>query len=175
MTVDLVILVAVAEDGTIGDGGSIPWYHPEDLRHFKRTTMGSPVVLGRVTYESIVDRLGHALPGRASIVLTGREAEAVVDADHIPDDRTTVHVVDGVDAAIETAESFDTDAAFVAGGRSVYEQFLPIADAMLITEVPGTYGGDTTFPSWDPHDWREVDRDTADGLSFVRYRRRTDR
>lgn len=170
--VDLVILAAVAEDGTIGDEGTIPWHHPADLKRFKRTTMGHPVIMGRVTYETIVERLGHALPRRASIVLSRRDPAAVVSADHIPDEDTTVHVVGTLDRAVELAAEFDVDEAYVAGGRRVYEQVLPIADGMVLTEIPGRYGGDTRFPDWDADEWVEVDRSTKGDLTFVRYQRR---
>ncbi len=166
---ELVIVVAIAADGTIGDDGTIPWHHPADLRHFKETTMGAPVIMGRRTYEAIVDRLGHALPGRDSIVLTRQPAGAVVDEAHIPDDRTTVRVAGDLDAAERAAADRAETAAYVVGGRSVYEQFLPRVDRLVVTEIPGRYAGDTRFPAVDWDRWTEADRTTVDDLDVVEY------
>lgn len=168
---DLVIVAAVAEDGTIGDGGSIPWHHPEDLRHFKRTTMGAPVIMGRRTYEAIVDRLGGALPGRTTIVLTTQPSAQVVDPAHGEGEGTAVLVADGLEAAEILAHARADDVAYVVGGRSVYEQFLPRADRLLLTEIPGTYGGDTTFPRFDRTRWTEIDRRSVGDLEVVEYER----
>ncbi len=71
--IDLTAIVAVAENGVIGRDGEMPWHIPEDLEHFREKTMGHPVIMGRVTYESIVDAIGEPLPGRTSIVLTNSE------------------------------------------------------------------------------------------------------
>ena len=101
--------------------------------------MGHPVVLGRRTYESIADRIGGPLPGRTNIVLT----RAGVDA---PDE---VVVADSLDAAVEAAAETGIDRAYVAGGATVYEQVLPRADRMVITELPDAHEGDTYFPDSD--------------------------
>lgn len=167
--VEIVLIAAVAEDGTIGDDDEMPWHHPEDLARFKRTTMGAPVILGRRTHETIVARLGTALPGRTSIVLSAQAREAVVDEAAVPADGEVV-VVDSVDAAVEAAAARG-DVAYVAGGRTVYEQLLPRADRLLITEVPGAYDGDTRFPPIDRTAWREVAREAGEAVAFVEYRR----
>lgn len=166
---EVVLIAAVAEDRTIGDDGEMPWHYGEDLKHFRETTMGSTVILGRRTYESIVNRLGTALPGRISIVLSGQTREAIIDEESIPTDGHVI-VVDSIEAALEAAAEHG-EMTFVAGGRTVYEQFLPIADRLIITEVPGRYDGDTRFPyvSWD--NWTEVSRVDGDEVSFVEYRR----
>ena len=182
----LTIIAAVAENGVIGADGEMPWHHPEDLQAFKERTLGQPVIMGRVTYEAIVDRIGGPLPGRTNIVLT-RTPERV-DASH-----RDVHVAETVDEAIElarqksegersdehTAQAGDErrkdGEAFVAGGGSVYEQFLPVADRMVLTEIHERHEGDTTFPEWDERNWQEVERDEREALSFVTYRRVTNR
>lgn len=171
-TLELVLIAAVAEDGTIGDDGSIPWHHPEDLRHFRQVTLGSPVIMGRKTYESIVDRLGHALDGRTNIVLTSRVASAVVDVSDRPDGETDILVASSIDAAIARAGETGASTAYVIGGASIYEQFLPEADGLIITEVPGRFDGDTTFPVIDTEVWEIADRTHDDPLTYVTYRRR---
>ncbi|MFC3959979.1 dihydrofolate reductase [Halovivax cerinus] len=164
---ELVAIVAVAENGVIGVDGGMPWHIPEDMAHFKRETTGHPVIMGRVTYESIVAGLGEPLPDRTSIVLTSRDLET-------PED---VVVVDGIEAAVRAAERADRDRhdrsgrAYVAGGASVYEQFLPAVDRLVVTEVDRSPDGDAFFPEIDPAVWREIARDERDAVTFLEYER----
>lgn len=163
----VALIVAVAENGVIGRDGGMAWHYPADLRHFKETTMGHPVIMGRVTYESIVEGLGHPLPGRTSVVLTSQDRE-------YPED---VVAVDSIENALEVAREDlavrdrDDATVFVAGGGSVYEQFLPVADRLYWTEIHETYEGDTYFPEVDWDDWSAVERDDHEELSFVVYDR----
>lgn len=169
---DLVLVAAVAENGVIGHDGGMPWHYPADLAHFKETTTGHPVVMGRTTYESIAADLGGPLPDRTNVVLSRSDPD-------LPDD---VVVVESVDAAVEAAEraaeARGVDVAYVVGGASVYEQFLPRADAMVLTEIHDAYEGDTRLPGWSEDDgwnaegWTAVERDDREELSFVRYERR---
>ncbi|MDQ2048978.1 dihydrofolate reductase [Natronolimnohabitans sp. A-GB9] len=163
---ELVGIVAVADNGVIGADGDMPWHIPEDLKHFKETTMDHPVIMGRVTYEGILEALGEPLPGRTTIVLTSRDLET-------PENAVTAG---GLEDALEAAERAarehhdDADRIFVAGGATVYEQFLPALERLVVTEVHREPGGDTQFPAWDRDDeWEEVDRDTHDGFDFVEY------
>ena len=158
---EIALIAAVAENGVIGVDGEMPWHYPADLAHFKKTTIGHPVVMGRVTYESISSQLGGPLPGRTNVVLT----RSGVDA---PED---VVQVESVDAAVEVATATGSDTAFVAGGATVYEQFLPRADRLVLTEVPGEPEGDMYFPEWDREDWVEYERVEREELAFVTYRR----
>lgn len=158
---EVAIIAAIAENGIIGDGGDLPWHYPEDLRRFKELTIGHPVVLGRRTYESIIDRLGQPLPGRTSIVLTTRKTE-------FPDG---VIPVGSIDTALAHAKRRD-DIVFVAGGASVYEQLLPRADRLLLTEIHEAYEGDRYFPEWDRDAWVERSRDERGEFAFVEYERR---
>ncbi|WP_327053339.1 dihydrofolate reductase [Halomicrococcus gelatinilyticus] len=169
---DLVLVAAVAANGVIGRDGEMPWHYPEDLAHFKETTTGHPVVMGRTTYESIAAQLDGPLPDRANVVLSTsdpdvHEAVAVVES-----------VDDAVDAAADAADELGVDTAYVVGGASVYEQFLPRADALVLTEIHDSYAGDTCFPEWEDgagwtaDGWEEVARDDREELSFVRYERR---
>ncbi len=160
----VVLVAAVAENGVIGADGGMPWHYPGDLRRFKETTMGHPVVMGRRTYESIADRLGGPLPGRTNVVLSRREDLELPDG--------AVHA-DGLDAALEAAADAldaDRDAVYVVGGASVYEGFFDRADELRITEIPESPDGDTRFPEID-EGWTEVDRETEGELAFVTYRR----
>jgi dihydrofolate reductase len=160
----LALIAAVAENGVIGVDGEMPWHYPEDLRRFKKTTMGHPVVMGRRTYEAIADRLDGPLPGRTSVVLSRRE-----DLD-LPEG--AVHA-ESVEAALDAAaEALDPDqeAVYVAGGATVYEQFLDRADELRITEIPEAPEGDAHFPAIGEA-WTEVDRETHGDLAFVTYRR----
>lgn len=167
------------ENRVIGVDGELPWHHPEDLAHFRETTVSHPVIMGRVTYESIRETLGEPLPNRATIVLTSQD----IDTSH-PD----VYAADGVAVALYTAlaiteenalsdpnyplrPDLNGDTVYVAGGGSVYEQLLPCADRLVLTRVHDTYDGDTYFPAFDRDIWVEVDREDGDTLSFVTYER----
>ncbi|MFB6121461.1 MAG: dihydrofolate reductase [Halobacteriaceae archaeon] len=158
---DVVIIAAVAANGVIGADGGIPWDLPADLAHFKRATTGHPVIMGRRTYESIADRIGGPLPERTNVVLTTRNLDA-------PE---SVRTAESVDVALHHAEQTGADRAYVAGGATVYEQFLPRADRMVLTELDDAYEGDTHFPTWDEDAWTAVARDERDGFAFVTYER----
>ncbi len=164
---ELVGIVAVARNRVIGVDGEMPWHIPEDLAHFKRLTTGHPVIMGRVTYEGIVEGLGEPLPERTSIVLTSRELET-------PEN---VIVVPGIREAIQASERAarerhdGTDRVFVAGGASIYEQFLPALDRLVRTEVDSEPDGDTHFPEIERDRWREVDRDEREQVTFLELER----
>lgn len=158
---DLVIIAAVAANGVIGAEGGIPWHHPEDLRHFKETTMGCPVIMGRRTYESIARELGGPLPGRTNVVLSRSDPD-------LPDE---VVVADSPDEAVAAAEATGAGTAYVAGGGAVYEAFLDRADRLVLTELHDVHEGDTVFPARDSARWREVGREERDEFDFVVYER----
>ena len=162
----LSMIVAVAENGGIGRNNSLPWYLPNDLKYFKQTTMGKPVIMGRKTYESI----GKPLPGRTNIVITRQ-------ADYQPEG---VKVVNSVEAAKELAESVclidGQDEAMIMGGAEIYALSLPYTDRLYLTEVHADVQGDAFFPEYDKSRWQEVAREdfAAEGpnpysYSFVVY------
>ena len=164
---DFVGIVAVADNGVIGKDGDMPWHIPEDLRHFKETTMDHPVIMGRVTYEGILEALGEPLPGRTTVILTSRDLETPENA----------VVAGSLEEALEEAETaarerHDADRIFVAGGATVYEQFLPALDRLIVTAIRDEPAGDTYFPEWNPEEWREDARDERDGFAFLEYVRR---
>jgi dihydrofolate reductase len=142
------LVVAVARNGVIGRDNTLPWRLPSDLAHFKRVTMGHPVVMGRRTYESI----GKPLPGRKNIVVTRNRAF------HAPG----CTVVSSLDEAWHAADG--ADEVSVIGGTTLFEETLPIADTIHLTEVEADVEGDTYFPPLDRSQWdeREVERHPAD-------------
>jgi dihydrofolate reductase len=135
------LVVAVARNGVIGRDNQLPWRLPDDLAYFKRVTMGRPVVMGRRTFESI----GKALPGRANIVVTHNSSFRAPGC-------TVVH---SLDAAWKAAG--DADEACVIGGTSLFEEALPTADVIHLTEVEADVEGDTYFPPFDRSQWRETE------------------
>lgn len=161
----VAMIAAVADNRVIGAEDGLPWHYPEDMAHFKQTTMGHPVVLGRVTYESIAEDVGGPLPGRTNVVLSGQPLD-------LPDGAVAV---DSVEAAMDAAREAlgpDQDTVYVAGGGVVYEQFLPLADRLVLTEVAMRPDGDTYFPAFDDAAWEVVERDDRGEFAFVTYERR---
>ena len=161
----LSIVAAVARNGVIGREGGIPWHIPEDMTRFRALTTGHPVVMGRKTWDSLPDRF-RPLPGRRNVVVT----------------RNPVWTADGAEraASLETALELldDLETVFVIGGASLYDQALPLADDLELTEVDLEPEGDAFFPAWDREAFEEMSRDarvSEDGtpFAFVTYRRRS--
>jgi dihydrofolate reductase len=158
---EVTLIVAVAENGVIGADGGVPWHYPADLRHFKHETTGHPVIVGRRTFESIVDRIGGPLPDRTNIVLSSGDPEVPAG----------VLVATGLDEALDAARATGAETAYVIGGQTVYEQSLPRADRLVVTEIPGSYDGDTYWPGHDSDRWVATDRRAlGDDLEVVTYR-----
>ena len=147
------LVAAVAANGIIGANGRLPWHLPEDLKHFKALTLGHPVIMGRKTWES----LGTALPGRENIVVTrapGYEAAGASVASSL-----------GGALALCAGEP----RVFVIGGGELYDEALPVADGLVLTEIQRDFAGDARFPRFDRSAWRETQRKPqtgADGLRF---------
>ena len=154
------LIVAISEDGTIGDKGKIPWHIREDLQRFKRLTMGHPIIMGRKTYESI----GKPLPGRTNIVLT-RSPNFTAPPE--------VLTCASLNAALESFRGQNHDSAFIIGGRKVYQLALPLADKLFVTEVHQRVNGDTKFPDYDRREWTETARENGPEYSFVEYARQS--
>ena len=136
---EIVIIAAVAEaDRLIGKGLDLPWRLSEDLKRFKRLTMGHPLVMGRRTFESLVHQFNGPLPGRRLVVLTSRGPFAAYP---------TIETYPSIEAVL--AALADAEVIFIGGGATVYEQFLPLAHRMELTLVEGAYEGDTYFPPFE--------------------------
>lgn len=159
----LSLIVAVARNGVIGAGGKLPWHLPADLKRFKKLTLGHPVIIGRRTFESI----GKPLPGRTNIVVT-RQADCKICG---------CLVADSFEKAIELCQ--EADEIFVLGGASLYEQALPRADRLYLTQIHADFEGDVRMPPLDLSRWKEISREDrpADAgnpysYSFLTYERR---
>jgi dihydrofolate reductase len=142
--VSLVSLVyAQSRNGVIGDAGGLPWHIPSDLKRFKETTFGKPVIMGRKTWESLPRK---PLPGRMNIVLT-RQLEFVAEGAEVA-------------ATVAEAMAFAADAPeiCVIGGAEIYAQFLPLAGRIYLTQVDVDVMGDTRAPALADMDWQEVSR-----------------
>ena len=139
------IIVATAKNGVIGKNGEIPWYLPDDLKHFAKITRGHPVIMGRKTYESIVKRLGHALPDRKNVVITSQGDF------NAPGCVVIQSINEAIDMFADQNEEF-----FVIGGGEIYKQFLPFADKLYITEVEMECEGDASFPQYNKDDWKQI-------------------
>jgi len=142
VTAPIVLVVAVADNGIIGRGGTLPWHLPDDLKFFKAVTMGKPLLMGRRTFESI----GKPLPGRRNLVLT-RGATAFPAG---------IEAVASIEQALALLP--ETPELCVIGGASLFSQTLPVAQRIYLTEVHGAVEGDVHFPSWNRADWRETER-----------------
>ena len=138
MTV-IAMIVAVAKDGVIGADNDIPWYCQADLQHFKRTTMGAPVVMGRKTYESLKIQ---PLPGRRNIIIS---RNANYDADGC-------EIFSSIEAAMEQLAAIDK--IFIIGGAELYKQMLSQAQQLYVTQVDVAVAGDRYFPAISEQEWQ---------------------
>lgn len=145
MVVEIILVVAVADNGVIGSDGNMPWRLSTDLKRFKSVTMGRPVIMGRKTFQSI----GKALPGRTNIVVTRDQSFAAND----------VLVAHSVEAALTIAQNQaandSVDAICVIGGGEIYRQAFSQADRIFLTHVESAPEGDTRFPKIDPAIWEK--------------------
>ena len=149
----IYLVAALARNGVIGAQGKLPWHLPEDLQHFKKLTLGHPVLMGRRTWES----LGRPLPGRENIVVTRRAGYQAAGAS----------IAGSVEAAIALCTG--EPVAFVIGGAQLYAAALPLADGLVLTEIDRDYAGDTRFPGWDRGRWQATQREahtSKDGVPF---------
>ncbi|PIE44101.1 MAG: dihydrofolate reductase [Gammaproteobacteria bacterium] len=143
------IIVAMSENGVIGRNNRLPWYLPNDLKYFKRVTMGKPVIMGRKTYESI----GKPLPGRMNLVIT---RDRTWHADGVSVCHTLESALEQAKAA---AEITGEDEVMIMGGAQIYHQALPLATRFYLTRVHEEIEGDAFFDQVDWSNWREVARE----------------
>lgn len=153
----LSLIVAVADNNVIGMNNKMPWHIPADFKHFKEITLGKPCIMGRKTYESILDQLGKPLPGRTSVVVSrsGYEHAGAVSASSIEE-------------AINKASTENAGEIMVIGGGQIYKEALAknLADRIYLTRVHQEPEGDAFFPEFGAH-WIEKDFEAHDGFSFV--------
>ncbi|GLS25331.1 dihydrofolate reductase [Marinibactrum halimedae] len=158
------IIVAMSQNGVIGIENQLPWHLPNDLKYFKKNTVGKPLIMGRRTFESI----GRPLPNRLNIIVS-RQSGLSIDG---------VHVASSLEAAFDIA-SKNTSAdgeVMIAGGSQIYQLGLPLVDSLYVTHVHTTLEGDAYFPNVDWSNWQESFREdhkkcekNSFDYSFVRY------
>ena len=167
----LSLIAAADEDGVIGLGNTLPWDLPADLRYFRDTTKGHPVIMGRKTFESIIERRSSPLPDRRNIVITqsiasGKRGITLPDYD--------IDIVSSIQDAIQLAQRIVDEPsvinakgggpsqegeAFVIGGAQTYEAAIPFANRIYLTRIHGHFEGDTFFPPIVPTEWSLVHED----------------
>src|SRR5258706_1734264 len=149
----IYLVAAVAANGIIGANGKLPWHLPEDLKHFKRATLGHPVIMGRKTWES----LKGPLPGRENIVITHR-------AGYEPPGPA---IASSLDAALALCAG--EPVVCVIGGEQVFRDALPIATGLVMTEIKQDFPGDARFPDYDHAQWRETQREAHTAANGMRF------
>jgi dihydrofolate reductase len=174
----LSMIVAMAANRCIGRDNRMPWHLPADLAHFKRSTMGCPVIMGRKTFESILASLGKPLPGRTSVIVSRNPAYRPPQMDAAL--AQTLRVVVSPNAAWEAARACGTPEAFIIGGAEIYRAMLPATQRLVVTEIHQDFDGDAFFPSIDAESWQQVARIAQPrsgrpevDFDFVEYKRRT--
>lgn len=157
----LSVIVATDSKNGIGINNTLPWHLPEDLAHFKRTTSGHPIIMGRKTFDSI----GRPLPNRRNIVITRNREWSHAGVESVSSLQEAAALVAGVDA-------------FIIGGAQIYAEALPLATRLIVTEIAKSFDCDAFFPALDPQLWQEVAREQHRAeaqefdYAFVTYQRR---
>lgn len=157
------LVAALARDRTIGKDNQLLWHLPEDMHHFRETTRGKPVIMGRKTWESLPAAF-RPLPGRHNIVISRNPAYLA------PGATLTASLEEAI------AQAGDAGEVFIIGGAELYQQALPLAHRLSLTEIDEDYDGDAFFPEFHSTDWRESSRKTQQSesgltISFVEYLR----
>ena len=161
LTGALCVIVAIDSAGGIGINNTLPWRLPEDLAHFKRTTSGHPIIMGRKTFDSI----GRPLPNRRNIVVTRNHAWSHPGVESVSSLEQAAQLVAGSDA-------------YIIGGAQIYQQALPLAQRLIVTEIARRFDCDAFFPAIDGQQWQAVARESHHDASqnldyaFVTYERR---
>jgi dihydrofolate reductase len=152
----LSLIAALASNRAIGKDNALLWHLPEDLRHFRETTRGKPVIMGRKTWESLPEPF-RPLPGRHNIVVS----------------RDLAYQANGATLAGSLADAvrqaLDADEVFIIGGAQLYREALPLADRLYLTEIAQDFDGDVFFPDFSPHDWQEISRQPGEASSGLRF------
>ena len=151
----LAVICAMSKNGVIGKDNGLPWNLPGDLKHFKETTLGCPIIMGRKTWDSI----GRPLPGRTNIIVT-RRGEVGSDG---------IKIADSFESALDLAKSCLPTARgneiFVIGGAQIYKEAFPLANRLYLTRVNSFIDGDTYLEGFDEADWIEISNKSFKALS----------
>lgn len=153
----LILIAAHDPNLIIGKDGDLPWHYPKDLKFFKKTTMGCPILMGRVVFEELNEK---PLPGRENVVLSRSK-----EYNHVP-------TFSSIDDALEYLKS--KEKVFVIGGGKIYQQMIGIADQLIITEIKKEFEGDTKFPKYRDDIgsvWEEIWREEHEEFDFVKYQK----
>ena len=156
----LALIAAVARNGAIGRDGGLAWHEALDQQHFRRLTLGHPVIMGRKTWQSLPARF-RPLPGRRNIVVSRQPGLTLPGAE----------VAAGLDAALAlVATTAEDEQAFVIGGADLYAQALPLADRLVLTEIDADLEGDVFFPRWDRAAFVERSAEAHVGTGAIAFR-----
>lgn len=153
------LIAALDKQNVIGKENALPWYLPEDLKRFRKLTTGKTVLMGRKTYDSIINRLGKPLPNRKNVVVTRDSRLKAPEG---------VIVYNDLNKAISDLKNEDL---FVIGGGQIYAQTIGKADTLYITHVDMEAAGDVYFPKIDSKKWRKVEEEKHEHFSFCMYKR----
>ena len=164
---ELIIIAAIAENHVIGNNNQLIWHLPADLKRFKKTTLGFPIIMGRKTFESLGSK---PLPKRQNIVISSQ---------NLTHESNSVLFVKNLSEAISKAKNFTTEKAFILGGGQIFEQAIEIAYKLDITKVHHSFEGDAFFPEIDTNIWKleseekhQADDENKFDYSFCSYVRR---
>lgn len=170
MAIKVTAVTAMAQNGIIGKDNNLPWHIPDDLRHFKARTIGKPVIMGRKTFQSILEYLGKPMPRRESIVVSRGSFE-----------HEGVRVFGDIEAAIDYAKKRAVeqglDEIIIGGGSQIYSLAMPYTTNMSLTIVHQDYEGDAYFDAYKPSEWHEISRedhrDHDPAYSFLELEKKT--
>jgi dihydrofolate reductase len=158
---ELAAVAAIAENRAIGRDGELPWDHiAEDVEQYRTRVAGHPVILGRETFESMLDDL----PGSVQVVMSRTEREF---------DVPTAHHAAGVDEAVAILEDLGAEVGYVLGGAGIYHLFQPHLHRMYLSRIPGTYDADSFYPEFDESEWRLAETTDYEGFTLEEWERRS--
>lgn len=155
----IIIISAVAKNNVIGkSNGEIPWHINEEFQHFKKTTLGFPIIMGRKTFES----LKQPLKGRLNIVITSNKNYNI---------ENEIKIFNSINDALEFCKTLNTEKLFIIGGAEVYKQALNFADEMIISYMNFNADGDIFFPDFRIEDWQIISEEEKEQFKIVHYKR----
>jgi len=157
----IILISAIATNNVIGkSNGEMPWHVPEEFKHFKQTTLGSPVLMGRKTFET----LGKPLKGRENIIITHNKNFRVQFDDVI--------IKSSLNEAIEYCRNKNEDKIFIIGGGEIYRQAISIVDEMILSYLKFEAEGDVYFPIFDINDWEIFSREDNEKFEVIHYKKK---